>query len=864
MRAETRLERRSISHYDLLEKVGEGGMGAVYRAHDRTLDRIVALKFLHDDFLQSASGKARFLQEARAVSRLNHRHIAVIHAIEECDDEVFLVFEYLSGGTLRSLLSSLCARGGRLSPQQAAAYGLQIADALTHAHGSGIIHRDIKPGNIMVARDGGLKLVDFGLSKLRTSEAQTKTGALLGTPRYMSPEQAEGKEIDERSDIFSLGVVLYEMLAGETPFAAERAEAVVHRIIHEAAPPICLQRPDCPATLGEIVDRALSKKPEERYQRTSDLAADLRKFLRVPTPPEDAPTQSMEAPRQPRRRWAIVAVAIVLMAVLGALFLAPIRGLWSPRIPTEKHLAILPFDNAGHDPVAQAFCDGLLESAIAALRQMEPSLTVIPAADLRRLAVTTPDAAHKLAGTNLVIKGTVQKNRDGVQVDLQLLDPPSPRPLGSARVSYSPRQPLSIQEQLSAALVKLLGLKASGHQIHGASRIPAANEAYLEGIGYIQRFDVAGNLVQGIAALERAVKEDPDFAAAHIALSVAYQRRYREGKDRQFLDLARGSAARALDFDSSSADARVASGVVLSLGGDQEGAITEFRRAISLDPLNAAAIRELAAAYEAAGRTADAEAGYRKAVSLQPNDWVALADLGVFHNNHQQYAEAEKDFRGVVALVPDSPLQHRNLGGVDIALGRFVDAESELLKSIQLGPSSSAYTNLGALYLYIGRYREAVEVLQQATRLAAPNYRGAPTLWGNLGDAYRYTPDQASQAPAAYLKAIQEAERQLAFDPDNPSLLASVAVFSAKRGDRDRSLDAIGRAMRFAQGNRKVSFQAALVYELTGSRERALAALGDAIAGGYSVNEIEQEPELAKLRQDPRYKLLLAAQHTTR
>jgi serine/threonine-protein kinase len=534
------------------------------------------------------------------------------------------------------------------------------------------------------------------------------------------------------------------------------------------------------------------------------------------------------------------------------------------RLPAEKRVAILPFGNTGNDPNGQAFCDGLLESAVASLRQLEPSLVVIPAADIRRLAVTTADQARKLAGTNLVISGTVQRTGKSVQIDLKLMDPRTPRLLDQAQVVYDSGQSGSIQERLGAALVKLLGLKVPERKRDPASRVPAANEAYLEGSGYLQRFDIPGNLDKGIAALQRATAQDPDFAAAYIALSGAYQRRFRETKDRQFLDLARDNAAKALDLNGSSADARVASGVVLSLGGDQEGAITEFRRAISIDPLNTDALRELAAAYDSAGRTADAEATYRKAVELRPNDWITLADLGVFHNNHQQYAEAEKDFLSVVALVPDSPAQHRNLGGVYIKMGRFPDAERELLKSIGLGPTSSAYTNLAALYLYLGRYRDAIGPAHEAIRLAPATYRSAFTLWGNLADAYRYTPDQAAKAPAAYQRAIQEAERQLAFEPDNPALLANVAVYSAKMGDRGRALDAIGRAMRFAHGNSKISFQAAIVYELTGARDRALAALGDATRGGYSPDEIAREPELAKLRQDPKYKSILAAQHSSR
>ena len=850
---------RSIAHYDLLERVGEGGMGTVYRAHDRTLDRTVALKFLHDKFLESVSGKARFLQEARALSRLSHPHIAIIHSIEECDGETFLVFEYLPGGALRSLLGSMKADGKRLCAEQAATYALQIAEGLAHAHASGIIHRDVKPGNVMFARDGSLKLVDFGLSKLHGTDTSTMSGRVMGTPQYMSPEQAQGKEIDERSDIFSLGVVLYEMVAGQPPFTADRSEAVIHQIVHEPAAPMSEKNPECPPQLADIIHRALNKNREARYQRVIDLATDLRAFLRAYPAASEIRTRTMVASRPALRRRTIFAV-LSLVIVVTALFLTPLRNwLWQP-LPAEKRLAILPFVNEGNDPASQAFGDGLMESAIAALQDMQPNLVVTPAGEIRRLAIKSPEAARKLAGANLVIGGKIRRIGENVNVELDLVDPRKPQHLASAHIAYASDQPESIQKQMRASLVKLLHLKVTRNERDDASSLPAANEAYLEGTGYLHRFDIAGNLDKAIAALNRAVERDPHLSSAYVGLSEAYGRRYRDTKDPQFLDRARESAAKAIELNSSSASAHWASGVVLSLGGDQEGAIREFERTLALDPLHADAIRDLATAYDAFGRISEAEATYRKAVELRRNDWVTLADLGSFHFRHQKYDEAEKDFRAVIALVPDSQLQHRNLGGVYIEMGRFADAERELLKSIELAATPSAYSNLGALYIYLGRYPDAIVVLNKAIQLPSAQLATNYKVWGNLGDAYRYTPDQAAKARGAYETAIGKVEQQLAFDPDNAQLLADMAAYAAKMGNRGQALDAIGRAMRFAHGNRKVSFQASLVYELGGARERALAALGDAIRGGYSLNDIAHEPELAKLRQDPRYQQLLTAQ----
>ena len=714
--------RGSISHYDLLEKVGSGGMGVVYRAHDRKLDRIVALKFLHDSTLESPAGRERFMHEARTISRLNHRHIAVIHAIEECDGEVFLVFEYLPGGTLRSRLDELRSRGELMSAMQVATYGLQIGEALSYAHAVGIIHRDIKPGNIMFARDGDLKIVDFGMSRLRGRAQITQTGAILGTPLYMSPEQAQGKGVDERSDIFSLGVVLFEMATGHPPFASDQPEGIVHQIIHKPIPLMRAINSALPPELDNIVGRALEKNPDARYPRILDMADELRGLCS--TSPARADLMATEAIRSrvARSKWR--------------------RTLWG-------FVGIL------------------------------------------------------VAGLMILL-------------------------LGPLRDRHHPNSP--------------------------------ANRFYDRGTAYLYRFYIPGNADKAIAAFGSAIQNDPTFTEAYAALSKAYLEKYLDTKDRQFLDDARANANKALGLNSSSAMARVASGAVLDKSGDHENAIVAFRRALSSDPASVEAMRDLATVYDSSGNAQAAEALYTKALKINPNDWDSWSETGVFHYGHQRYSEAEKDFRTAIALAPDSPAAHRNLGGAAMALGKYQDAEKEFLTSAKLGPTAAAYSNLGALYIYQGRYQEAIGEMEEAIRLSSSGYQKMHILWANLAEAYRYTPEQAAKAPETYRRAIQEIEKQLAFAPDDPDLLSYAAGYCAKVGDRGQALDEIGRAIGFAHGNSDVSFRAAVVYELTGSRERAMAALADAIRGGYSMDEIEKEPALRKLRQDHRYRQLVPAQ----
>jgi serine/threonine protein kinase len=267
---------RVISHYRVIEKIGKGGMSVVYKARDLKLDRPVALKFLPPHLAECEDAVARFLREARAISALNHPHIATIYELGQTPDGLFLVLEYLPGGTVRSLVQDLAAAGERLSPRQLFEFAIGIAEGLAHAHRQGIIHRDVKTDNVMLTAEGSAKLTDFGLAKLQDGCRLTRSGSIIGTASYMSPEQARGEELDERSDIFSFGVVLYEMATGQLPFRGPHEVAVLSEVLYSTAPCVSRLRGDLPSAFGGIVRKAIEKKPERRYQSTSELLADLR------------------------------------------------------------------------------------------------------------------------------------------------------------------------------------------------------------------------------------------------------------------------------------------------------------------------------------------------------------------------------------------------------------------------------------------------------------------------------------------------------------------------------------------------------------------------------------------------------------
>ncbi len=427
---------RTISHYEVLQKLGEGGMGVVYLARDTDLGRLVALKFLRPHLVDSPSKIARFRQEARAISALNHPHIATIFGIEEDGEHKFLALEYLPGGTLEQTLAAWKSRGERLPFSLAIDWTIQIAEGLAHAHGRGIVHRDVKASNVLFTEDGHIKIADFGLAKIAAQKnaGLTDPGATVGTPPSMSPEQALGHPVDQRSDIFSLGLVLFESIAGEMPFRGLRATALLREIVYTPAPPLSRFREDVPGALQAVVSKALEKNPESRYQSMAELVDALRPGDCVPesTRPQDPSTQLTATmtrilPLRRRSRWK---AAVGAMLVAGIPILAGIPHVrhetsnWFHTQPLPaKRIAVLEFKNIGNDPRNQALTDSLMEVVSSALTRMEHgTLQVVPATDVRKERLSCAADAWARAAANLAITGSVGRTGDSVVVTINLVD----------------------------------------------------------------------------------------------------------------------------------------------------------------------------------------------------------------------------------------------------------------------------------------------------------------------------------------------------------------------------------------------------------------------------------------------------------
>jgi eukaryotic-like serine/threonine-protein kinase len=869
-----------LDRYLILERIGSGGMGAVYSAEDTRLGRTVALKFLLEQFTGDTSALERFRTEARILSSLNHPNICVIYDICEAEDRTFIAMEYVSGARLDSLIAR-----SSMSPSDILKYAIEIAAGLAKAHAAGIIHRDLKPGNIMITDDRQVKLLDFGIAKLihgaevtSGDDAPTLTafGAIVGTAAYMSPEQAEAKRVDARSDVFAFGAVLYEMITGRRAFEGETAIATLAAVLRSEPEPVRTVAPSSPPELDRIVARCLRKDPERRFQTAADLKVALEEirdeteagrllasgsFGAAPATQQSSTVQPAPAKFTPARKLLAAALVVVLvLAIAGAFAFFRNRGAIPP-IPADKRIAVLLFDNVGGNPANQILCDGLMEdvsNSLSRLEQFRGSLVVVPASDVIKEGVRSAGAAGKLLGANLAITGSVERIPNGrVHVLINLVDTRTVTQLRTESIDTRepdlPNLQDAVMEKVTGMLDLVLNAEAERAMKGGTTQHAGAYVEYIKGLGYLRRYDKVSNIDEAIQSFRRAVAIDPQYVLPFAGMAEAYWRRYEALKDTSSIDLAVENSARALALNDRLAPVHVTMGIIRAGKGQYEMAEAEFDKAIRLDPLNAHAWLEQAKAYDAAGKHDLAQNSFRRAIELRNDDWATLNTLGISYFRKAQYSEAEPYFLQVTQLTPDSATAWSNLGALYLKMGRFADASTQLKKSILIEPTAAGWSNLGSSYYFAGRYADAILPFEKATALTPRD----STLWGNLADAYRWTPSQASKAAPTFHHALDLIQKEIGVNPRDPQLHARAATYWAALENRERASLEIEEALSLAPADPGVQFRAALVFEQASQRDRALMAIEAALDGGYDRLEIDNSPPLRRLREDARFRNMI-------
>ena len=865
-----------LGQYRIEAWLGEGAMGVVYRAFDTHLDRTVAVKVLRPESRAHPERRRRFVQEAKAASALNHPNIITIYDINTAEGVDYIAMEFVDGKTLGTWIGF---KG--LPWREAVKYGVQMADALAAAHGAELVHRDLKPANVMVTQQGLVKILDFGLAKLvepsgsgefrmghadawsptetvRTEPApKTEDGTIVGTVAYMSPEQAQGRPLDGRSDIYSFGSVLYEMLTGRWAFTGETKLAILAAILNQEPPALGVE---APPELERILVRCLRKDPARRFQNMADLKVALQELKEESESGRQTPEPKREEAKPARgpRYWIAAALAV---AIVGAGFVvwpwAASRFEWR-QVPDEKQLAVLPFQC--EDQAKQAFCDGLVDtltSRLTQLEQFQKSLRVVAASEVRRDRITSVREARQAFGVSLVVTGSVRRWGGKLVVTANLVDARTGMQLRSRGIPMQARDLSDSQDLVVKGIVDMLefelGPQARLALAAGGTAVPGAYEFYIQGRGFLQRHDQVESIDNAIGLFEKALRSDPDYALAYAGLGEAFWQKHRLTRDARWVDPARSNCNRAVRISDRLAPVHVTLGMIHRGTGRYQEAVEELESALRIDPLHADAYRELAGVYEATGQTGTAEAIFQKAIQLRPGYWAGYKDLAGFYYRRSRYEDAEKQFRAVIDLTPDNARAYSGLGGIYHLMGRVEEAEKALQKSISIRPVPEAYSNLGTMYHFQGRYAEAIPMMQKAIDIGGADYQS----WGNLAETYLAVPQFQGRAPEAYRRAVQLAERQLTINPADAPARASLASYYAKLGRKENALAAIEQARRLAPANMNVLFRSALVYELTSHRDRALNALEAALDGGYSLEEIRRARDLEELRKDPRYQRLL-------
>jgi serine/threonine protein kinase/Flp pilus assembly protein TadD len=676
---------QTILHYKIIELVGQGGMGEVYKALDTKLDRFVALKFLPPQFSSPDVDKTRFIIEAKAAAALNHPNISIVHSIEEANEDTFIVMEYIEGSHLKDKIIN-----DEISTRDAIGYAAQIAAGLAAAHKKGIVHRDIKSSNIMITDEGKVKIMDFGLAKIGRGIHSTNAGTTMGTTAYMSPEQVKGDEVDFQTDIWSFGVVLYEMLTGKLPFWNEYEQAVIYLILNQEPDSVLSIKKDIPGYLEKIIKKSLHKDRRFRYKNINEIIEEFERNNRVTN-------------RQ--------------------------------RITDKNSIAVLPFENISPDKDADYFADGLAEELIVSLAKLK-KLTVIPRTISFRYknAGLSSQAIGSELGASYVVNGSVRKFRDKLRISVQILDINLETQKWAETYKGKLIDIFDIQEQISKQIVDILSVNITPNEKNILIRRRTLNadafDYYLKARNYLYS-RTKNNLEFAMELFQKAIDIDPKFASAYAGLSEAYAAMYYDfDSNETWLNKAIESSFTALMQDPTLSEAYTALGFSYFCKKSIQEAIIAIKKAIELDPSNFITYWILGRIYHSTNNSDKAIDLYKKSIELNPDFHTAYTHLRMIYEQLGEKEKLKELINDLCKIFPEYLLKHPNdarartyYAKVLALLGKLDEAKNEEAKAIKLNPDDPLMLyNAACFYSLIGEKTHAINFLKEAINLGFANY----------------------------------------------------------------------------------------------------------------------------------------------
>jgi TolB-like protein/Flp pilus assembly protein TadD/tRNA A-37 threonylcarbamoyl transferase component Bud32 len=895
---------QTISHYKILEKLGEGGMGVVYKAQDTKLDRLVALKFLPQHLTANEAEKARFLQEAKAASALNHPNVCTIYGIEEHESpdgtsQQFIDMEYVDGVTLREKIGE-----AGLKVQDALTYAIQVGEALAEAHSKGIVHRDIKCENIMVNSKNQVKVMDFGLAKLKGTLKLTRTSSTVGTLAYMSPEQIQGGEVDSRSDIFSFGVVFYEMLTGHIPFRGEHEAAMMYSIVNEEPTPADKFRPELSAECLQILRKALEKDPEDRYQHVVDMVVDLRRVKKqstrvsrlpisqemmvaaVPKEPVSSVEQKAVSDGGPRKKvggktYVIAGAALVLVAAVAFLLLHRETSGPAQTSQGRRMLAVLPFENLG-TPEQDYFADGLTEEVTNRLSGLS-GLGVIARTSAMQYKKTTKSLQQ--IGSELhvgyVLQGTIRWGMSGEGGTRIRVSPVLIRVSDGTQVwaqSYDAvfSDVFKIQSDIASQVAGALGItllqpeRKSLEASH--TEDSQAYDFYLRGNNYAHRSIREQDFQIGIQMFEKAVELDPKFALAYAKLSETHSAMYWYHYDHTKERLAKAKAAvdEALRLDPDLADARASLGFYYYWGFlDYDDALKEFVLAQKSRPNDSRVLLGIGAVQRRQGKFELAAATMTKATELDPRSSELAWNTSETYRLLRDYSTAERFIDQAIALSPDLASGYQEKALLELLwLGNTKPARAVIQKASSI---TGAEDDMAILFIrawiemFDGNYSEALVVASSGSRKPfdeqfqfVPRAQLLAEIYGLMG--------RRDLEKANYDSARVELEKRIKEQPDDARFHSALGIAYAGLGRKQDAIkegklgvELLPISKEAWRGTYRVR-DLARIYTMVGEQSAAIDLLRDLLSrpSDLSVPWLRIDPTWAPLRNNPRFQKLIA------